>query len=117
MNLRDVVFVVLEIKTALVGCWAPIFVDKVMARINDPLWLRYIDTVESVLDRQALGDPELVASRLRRWGRNRAWTSLVTLIKKAGQLMQKYNRKQSIAFLAHANQSRDKIIRRFVRCE
>src|SRR5690242_16478530 len=115
MDLRDVVFVVLEIKAALVDCWAPIFVDKVMARINDPLGLRYIDTVESVLDRQALGAPKLVASRLRRCGCNRAWTSLVTLIEKAGQLMQKNNRKESIAFLAHTNQPRRKIIRRLVR--
>src|SRR5258708_7897908 len=64
-ELVDVMLVVLEVEAALVGGWAPILIHEISTRINEALGLRHFHAFKAVLDREPLGDAELVAGRLR----------------------------------------------------
>jgi hypothetical protein len=81
-------------------------------RLYEELGLRYVDTVKSMLDGQALPNAELLTARLRRIGSGRSETCVKTLIEKACQLVQEHDGKQRVAFLTHAQQARRKILRR-----
>ena len=104
--------VILEIEPALVGGGAPVFVDEVGARIDEPLGLRHLDAVEAVLDRKPLGDAELIAGRLRRRRRHVAGAGHAALVEEARQLMQKHDREQRVTGVARVKHALHQFVRR-----